>query len=80
MGQLHLKPSTYVGKHSLANFVVLVLDLPVMDRLALKVGNDIQTFLVAVLVNQETGRLGTDKASETKDETSNDLDRQREAP
>lgn len=72
--------SAHVCKHAIANLFVLLLDLQVVQRLALKVGNDVHALQILVRVDEVPWRLGTDERPAREDQAAKDLDGEWPAP
>lgn len=71
---------THVSNDAFPDLVVLRLHLRVVDVAALEIGDDLQSHGILVGVDEITRRLGADEASEAEDDSSEDLDRERQAP
>lgn len=76
----HFKAATHVCKDSVANLVVLFLDLFIVQVPTLEVGDDLETLGVLIRVDEVAGRLGADEAAHAQDDAANDLDRQGQPP
>lgn len=52
---------THIEQDGIANLLVLELNVLMVERFALKVGNDGQTLNLSILVNQESGEISDRK-------------------